>query len=78
MLPGQILPGQMSLRQYDFVQDGSLNLPLKFGQIWVSNNWDNCWDFSGGQVAGDIWIKAKLMLSWGWNWLEIELRLSLA
>ena len=32
MLPGQMLPGQMSLWQLESVQEGPRNLPLKFGQ----------------------------------------------
>ena len=31
---------EMSPWQSEFVQDGPKNLPLKFGQIWVSNTWD--------------------------------------
>ena len=35
MSSGQMLPGQMSLT---FVKNGPRNLPLKFGQNWVSNS----------------------------------------
>ena len=85
MLPGQILPGHMSLWQFECVQDGSRNLALEFGWNWVSSSWDiaerNC--FSGwvggqvgGRVSGEIGINANPSLSWGWSW--VELRLSLA
>ena len=40
MSQGQILPVQMSLSQLKSVQDGSRNLPLKFGQNLVSNSLD--------------------------------------
>ena len=84
MLQGQILPVQMSLSQLKSVQDGSRNLPLKFGQNLVSNSWDiaDITTFMGGRVAG--WVgclkmeiglsqpQLKLKLSW------VELRLSLA
>ena len=40
MLPGQMLPGQMSLWQLGSVLDGPSNLPLKFGQNPVSNSRD--------------------------------------
>ena len=40
MLPGQSLPGQMSLLHSDSVQNGSSNLHLKFGQNQVSNSGD--------------------------------------
>ena len=35
-----MLPGQMSPWRLVSVKDGPKNLPLKFGQNWVSNNWD--------------------------------------
>ena len=40
MLPGQMLPGQISLWQLESIQYGPGNLPLKFGQNRVSNSWD--------------------------------------
>ena len=40
MPPGQTLPGQISPLQLESVQNGSRNLPLKFGQNGFSNNWD--------------------------------------
>ena len=40
MLPGQMLPGKMSLWQSASLKDGPRILPLKFGQNWVSNSWD--------------------------------------
>ena len=39
MLPGQMLPGQMSLWHFDSVLDDPRNLRLKFGQNQVSNSW---------------------------------------
>ena len=33
-----MLPGQMSLRQLESLQDDPMNLPLKFGKHRVSNN----------------------------------------
>ena len=39
MLPGQMMPRYMS--QLASVKDGPKNLPLKFGQNQVSNNWDD-------------------------------------
>ena len=35
-----MLPGQMSLRQFKYVQDGLRNLPLRFGHNQVSNSRD--------------------------------------
>ena len=35
-----MLPGQMSMWQSEFVQEGPRNLSLKFGQNCVSNSWD--------------------------------------
>ena len=40
MLKGQILPGQTSLLQLEYVQKGPRNLDLEFGQNWASNSWD--------------------------------------
>ena len=40
MLPGQMLPGQMSLYQLESVLEVPRNLPLKFGQNRASNSWD--------------------------------------
>ena len=40
MLPGQILPGQMSPWQLESLLDVSRNLPVKFHQNRVSNSWD--------------------------------------
>ena len=40
MLPGQMLPGHMSLWQLASVQDGPRNLLLKSGQNQVRNSWD--------------------------------------
>ena len=40
MLPGQLLPGQMSPWQLELVQDGPRILRLKFGQNRVHNSWD--------------------------------------
>ena len=81
MLQGQISPGQMLLWQLEIVQDGSRNLPLKFGQNRVSNSWDMlCLNYLPGWVGG--WLEKmgiklsqpqfELKLSW------VELRLSLA
>jgi len=38
MSPGQMLLGQMSPLQLESVEDGHKNLPLKFGQNWVSKS----------------------------------------
>ena len=40
MSPEQMLPGQMSLWQLESVLDVPRNLPLKFHQKRVANNWD--------------------------------------
>ena len=40
MLPGQMLPGQMSPWLLESVHEGPRNLHLKFGQNRVSNSWD--------------------------------------
>ena len=40
MSQGQMLPGQMSLWQLEFVQHAHRNLPLKFGPNQVSNSLD--------------------------------------
>ena len=40
MLPGQMLPGQMSSWQLESVHEGPRSLHLKFGQNRVSNSWD--------------------------------------
>ena len=40
MLQGQILHGQMSLWQLEYVHKGTGNLHFKFGQNWTSNSWD--------------------------------------
>ena len=57
MLLGQMLPIQMLLWQFESVQDGPGNLPLKFGQNKVSNSWDIAeikfvWGVGGG---GEWW-----------------------
>ena len=65
MLPGQILPEQMSPWQLKSVQEGPRNLFLKFGQNHVSNSWDiadiefvvvllRVGGWVGGRVAG--WV----------------------
>ena len=41
MLPGQILPGQMSLWQLESVLPVPRNLPVKFHQNRVSNSWES-------------------------------------
>ena len=40
MLPGRLMPGQMSSWQLESAQEGPRNLPFKYGQNRVSNSWD--------------------------------------
>ena len=40
MLPGQMLPGQMSAWKSEFAQEGLRNLPFKFGKNQASNSWE--------------------------------------
>ena len=92
MSPWQMLPGQMSLRQLESVQDSPRNLSLKFGQNCVSNSW-NIADIEvvvvllrvagwvGGRVGGlsengNKAISASIEVEVELSW--VELRLSLA
>ena len=67
MLPGQVLPGQMSTWMLEYVNEGPRNLNLKFGQNRVSNSWDIVdIEFVGGWVVGGVpshfRVKPKLRL----------------
>ena len=77
MLQGQISPGQMSLWQLEIVQDGSRNLPLKFGQNRVSNSWDMlCLNYLPGWVGGENGnkaISASIGVEVELSWVEAEL-----
>ena len=75
MLPWQMLPGQMSLWQFKYVQDGLRNLPLKFGHNRVSNSWDIAdieflwggvvWFAQSFSCPTSNYIEVTLLLSWG-------------
>ena len=53
MLPGQMLPGQMSLLRFELFQEGPRNLPLKFGPNRASNSCDIAdIEFRGGGGGG--------------------------
>ena len=45
MLPGKILPGQMSQWQLEYILDVFMNLPLKFGQKILASYdaWKSLW-----------------------------------
>ena len=69
MLPGQILPGQMSLWQLESVLDVPRNLPVKFHQNRVSNSWDIAeieflWWVG---VQSHFMVKPNLVLRLGWG-----------
>ena len=51
MLPGQILPGQMSSWQLKSAKEVPRNLPLKFGQNLAINSWDIA-DIKFAEVGG--------------------------
>ena len=65
-----MLPGQMSLWQFESVLDVPRNLALKFHQNRISNSRDIAWVCVGGVVVEC----AKIMLGWGWVelWLSGE------
>ena len=49
MVPGYMLPEQMLPCQFASVIEGTGNLPLKFGQNWISDSLDIfCWLVVGG------------------------------
>ena len=66
MLPGQMLPGQMSSWLLESVHEGPRSLHLKFGQNPVSNNRDIAdLELSVGGVKS-FSCKTQVRLSWGW------------
>ena len=71
MSPGHVLPGQMSLWQLKYIQDNRRNLPLKFGQNWVSNNLDIATiEFTVVVVCKAIFMQnpnlCNVKLNYGW------------
>ena len=70
MSPWQMLPGQMSLRQLESVQDSPRNLPLKFGKNRISNSWDIrdiefAWGGGGGGGVCTVIFVSNLQLQLG-------------
>ena len=73
MSPGQMLPGQMLLRQLKSVQHSPMNLRLKFSQNRVSNSWDIAdIEFVWGGVEftvifmSNLQLQLRLFCSWVW------------
>ena len=79
MSSGLILRGQISPWHMASVKDGSRNLPLKFGQNWLSNSWniadmDKCHQVKCylGKSHRDSWHLLKMVLkSRLWSLLKI-------
>ena len=77
----------MSSWQFESVQEGPRNLPLKFGKIHASNSWDiadiDTVHYLSGRVGGwvggwGVWIEnktnsASIELKLKLNWVEAEL-----
>ena len=77
MLPGQMLSGQMLLRQLKSIQYSPMNLRLKFRQNRVSNSWDiTDIEFLWGGGLG--WgVQSHFHAKPNFGWIVVELTLSL-